>query len=383
MEKSIVKAFEITDTEQARYVNLLQDICMFEARAYDKAEIDRMMDRVESFAKDEGFTVQRIPFEKCGDFLIIEINPGNEKGYTLHAHMDTVHEKGLFGTPPVRIQGDIMTGPGTYDCKGGAVTAMLVLKALKEAGCTRHIRLMLTTDEEISNVLGGEKEQQLFRECVSGFKGALNCESGRNSCLVTGRKGILRMEIEVTGISGHSGGDYFRAANAIREAAYKVIALEENSVEGGTTYNCSIVSGGSVANIIPDKCRFTVDIRVCDNEDMKAAEAFVEKVAATTYVPGCTATVRKVSSRPPMEQNADTMALFEKFRDLSLRLGMGELCPVFSGGGSDSAYTQLAGVPSICALGPDGGNVHRTDEYVCIGAIAERAKLLAAFILEN
>ena len=383
MEQHIKKAFDVIDLEQGRYIDFLQEICSFEARAYDKPEIDRMMDCVEAFTKDEGLCVQRIPFEKCGDFLIIEINPGNEKGYTLHAHMDTVHEKGAFGNPPVRIHDGKMTAPGAYDCKGGAVTAMLVLKALKEAGCTRHMRLILNTDEEISNILGGERELKLFTDYVKGFKAALNCESGRKTGLVTGRKGILRMEIEITGISGHSGVDYFKSANAVREAAYKIIALEENSRKGGTTYNCSVISGGTVSNIIPDKCRFTVDIRVRDLKAMEEAENFVEKVTATSYVPGCHAKLFKISSRPPMEQNSDSMALFEKFRDVSLRYGMGDLESVFSGGGSDSAYTQLAGVPSICALGPYGGNVHRTDEYVVIDAIARRARLLAAFILEN
>lgn len=383
MEKRFTEAFDIIDLNRERYVQLLYDICMFEARAYDKPEIDRMMDYIESFAKNEGFVVERIPFERCGDFLIIDINPGKEKGYALLAHMDTVHEKGVFGDPAVRIQNGRMIGPGVYDCKGGAVTALLMLKALKDSGCTRHNRLILTTDEEISNVLGGEKEMQLFKDGVSGFKAALNCESGRDYGLVTGRKGILRLEIEITGIAGHSGVDYFRSANAVCEAAHKIVALEENSRKGGTTYNCSIISGGNVANIIPDKCCFTVDIRVCDNKAMKDAEIFVEKVAATSYVPGCVATVRKVSCRPPMEQNEDSLALFEKFHDISLRLGFGELRPFFSGGGSDSSYTQLAGVPSICALGPYGGGVHRTDEYVIIDAIPERAKLLAAFVIEN
>lgn len=383
MEHYINKVFEIIDREQNRYLEHLREICCFEARAYDKPVIDRMMDCVEAFANNEGLSAHRIPFEKCGDFLIIEINPGNEKAYTLHAHMDTVHEKGVFGEPPVRVQDDIMTGPGVYDCKGGAVLAMLVLKALKESGYTRHLRLLLNTDEEISNTLGGEKELRLFEDCVKGFKAALNCESGRKTGLVTGRKGILRMEIEITGISGHSGVDYFKSANAVCEAAHKIVALEGNSQKDGTTYNCSIISGGNVANIIPDKCSFTVDIRVCDNQAMKDAEAFIQKIAATSYIPGCTATVRKISSRPPMEQNADSLALCEKFSDINNRLGWGELHPIFSGGGSDSAYTQLAGIPSICALGPYGGGVHRTDEYVVIDAIAQRAKLLAAFILEN
>jgi ABC-type cobalamin/Fe3+-siderophores transport system ATPase subunit len=36
--------------------------------------------------------------EKCADFLCIDVNRGAEKGGLMLAHMDTVHEKGLFGT---------------------------------------------------------------------------------------------------------------------------------------------------------------------------------------------------------------------------------------------------------------------------------------------
>ena len=35
-----------------------------------------------------------------------------------------------------------------------------------------------------------------------------------------------------------------------------------------------------------------------------------------------------------------------------LQYGLGELTPTEPGGGSDSAYTQAAGVLSICGLGP-------------------------------
>ena len=56
--------------------------------------------------------------EKCGDFLTVEINPGAEKGCLFQAHMDTVHEKGVFGEPAVQTCEDRITGPGVIDCKG-------------------------------------------------------------------------------------------------------------------------------------------------------------------------------------------------------------------------------------------------------------------------
>ena len=146
--------FEYIETNLQKYVDFLRDICSFEATAYDKAELDRMADFMADFALKEGFTVRREAFEKCGDFLTVEMNVGAEKGHVFMAHTDTVHKKGVFGTPAVRIEGDRMIGPGTIDCKGGIAIAMLCMKALKEHGYNKHLKLLLTSDEEISNVLG-------------------------------------------------------------------------------------------------------------------------------------------------------------------------------------------------------------------------------------
>ena len=82
-----------------------------------------MMDFVENFAKGEGLFVTRIPMDYCGDFLMIELNQESEKSCTMHAHMDTVHEKGLFGLPAVKEADGKLYGPGVLDCKGGAALA--------------------------------------------------------------------------------------------------------------------------------------------------------------------------------------------------------------------------------------------------------------------
>ena len=159
-----MKTFETIDALQFRYLDFLKKICSYEARAYDKETIDSMVDYIISFAQAEGFTVTRKPMEKCGDFLTVEINPGAEKGCMFHAHMDTVHEKGVFGEPAVRILEDRITGPGVIDCKGGIAIGFLCMKALLENGCKKHVRMILTSDEEISNILGGEEEIRFIQD---------------------------------------------------------------------------------------------------------------------------------------------------------------------------------------------------------------------------
>lgn len=374
--------FDFIDAKAEEYTQFLEKICTFEARAYDKAEIDKMVDYIEAFSASKGFTVKRTPFEKCGDFLTIDINEGSEKGNVFLAHMDTVHNKGVFGYPCVRIENGKMIGPGTIDCKGGIAIALLAMEALKNTGCEKHTRLILTSDEEISNVLGGEKEQAFIKDSVYGFKSALNCEITRGNEVIVSRKGILRKEISITGKGGHSGIDYFESSSAVLEAAYKIVELEKLSKPGKATYNCSIVNGGAVANCIPDKCAFTVDVRVVRGEDMLAAENAIKKIVQTAYIHGTKAEIKDISSRIPMVRNTDTDHLFEQMQATAQKYNLGKLTPVESGGGSDSAYTQAAGVPSLCGLGGSGDHVHTNQEYIELESITKRAKLLSAFCLE-
>ena len=109
----------------------------------------------------------------------------------------------------------------------------------------------------------------------------------------------------------------------------------------------------------------------------------MEEVASTSFIGGTTATLKRISHRPPMEKDADTMALFRKLLGICEKFDLGSLTPVESGGGSDSCYTQAAGVPSICGMGGSGEFCHTNKEYITTASIPLRAKILAAFLAEE
>lgn len=366
-----------------KYIDFLCCICAFEARAKDKETIDRMMDYVENFAQSEGFQTVRTPMESCGDFLCIEMNAGKEKGCAFMAHTDTVHDKGVFGENPVTRLSDRIIAPGVIDCKGGIAIALLAMKTLQENGCSKHLRLLLTSDEEVSNVLGGQAEVDYFTNMCAGFPYAINCETSEGDEVVISRKGILKYRIDIQGVGGHSGIHYFDCKNAIGEAAHKIIALHSRSREGGITYSCNIIEGGNVPNIIPEHCAVTVDVRVPRHGDMAEAERTVTEIAEASFLGGTCATVTRISKRPPMEKKPETMVLFNKLLAVCHKYGLGSLTPVESGGGSDSCYTQAVGIPSICGMGACGGFCHTNKEYALIESISTRAKILTMFLLEE
>ena len=361
--------FSLIDELTPVYVKFWEGVCNVEGMAKDKDRMDQVADFAEAFAKERGFDVKRTPFELCGDFLTADINESAEKGYVFLAHMDTVHEYGKFGYPPVTIEGDTMRGPGVIDCKGGIAISLLLMEALKTLGYEKHLRLIMTSDEEISNKLGGQKEMDFIRDSVTGFRGALNCEVSDEGTAVVSRSGIMRCNIQISGKAAHSGINYFEGISAVREA--------------GTTYNCGIIHGGELGNIVPKDCSVIVDIRVHSMEAMDKAWKFVNEVTDKSFVEGSKSELTLISRRLPMMRTPDTDELFEKIRSTSVKYGLGDLKPVESGGGSDSAYTQAAGVPSVCALGTCGDFCHTDKEFARISSLPQRAKILAAVCVEH
>ena len=366
-----------------KYVDFLCEICAFEAKAKDKETIDEMISYIDAFAKAEGFSTTRTAMSACGDFLSIDLNDGQEKGSVFMAHTDTVHEKGLFGENPVTRLEDRIIAPGIIDCKGGIAIALLAMKALKEHGYKKHLRLILTSDEEISNILGGQEELDYFTNNCAGFPYAINCETSEKNHVVVSRKGILKYQIDIKGVGGHSGIHYFECKNAVLEAANKIIALHEKSRKGGITYSCNLVNGGVLPNIIPDSCSVTVDIRVPRHTELALADATLREIAEKSFIGGTSAVVKRISKRPPMERNPETDALFKKLQNASLKHNLGDLVAVESGGGSDSCYTQAAGIPSICGMGGCGEFCHTKKEYIVTESVALRAKIISAFLMEE
>ncbi len=366
-----------------KYLDFLCKICEFEARAEDKQTLDAMSDFITAFAKDEGLKVTRTKMELCGDFLSIDLNEGAEKGCVFLAHTDTVHEKGAFGTNVVTRLNDRIIAPGAIDCKGGIAIALLAMKALKTEGYAKHVRLLLTSDEEVSNVLGGEEELDYLKNNCIGFPYAINCETSEKDEVVISRKGILKCRMDIKGVGGHSGIHYFESKNAILEAAHKIVALESKSVPGGITYSCNVIQSGTVANIIPDRCSVTIDVRMPKSSDMEIAEKTLSKITETSFIGGTSATLVTIGKRPPMERNRATDVLFNKLLDVCGKYGFGTLTPVESGGGSDSCYTYKAGVASICGMGACGELCHTNKEYVLTESVPLRAKILAAFLGEQ
>ena len=147
------EVFNLIDQKLKKYFDLLEKICNIESNSADFEGVRAVNNALCDYAQGLGFAVRKQEYAGAGATAVISMNEdSDQKPLMFSGHMDTVYQKGAFGYPPVRVEGDMIYGPGVSDCKGGIIVALLAMDALHQAGFTaRPIRLFLQCDEEVGS----------------------------------------------------------------------------------------------------------------------------------------------------------------------------------------------------------------------------------------
>jgi glutamate carboxypeptidase len=351
-----------------------------ESPTRDAAAVNRMMDLVAASVAGAPIAVERVAGKQgLGDSLVLRAGPERDDGAILvMSHLDTVHPVGTAARDlPVRVEGDRLYGPGVYDMKGGACLALEAFKAAARAGALkRPVVYLMTPDEEI----GSPTTRRLIEDFARRAAYALVTEPARDGGkVVTGRKGVGRFEAHVEGRPAHSGSRHEDGRSAIREAAHQILAIEAmTDYARGVTTTIGLVSGGTAANVIPQHCRFEIDLRVVTAADGEEYAARI--LGLKPRHPDVRVTFTGGMNRPPYERSDATGALFEHARREAAGFGheLGEVPR--TGGGSDGNFTAALGVPTLDGLGIDGDGAHTLHEHGLISSIAPRMKLMRRLI---
>jgi glutamate carboxypeptidase len=351
-----------------------------ESPTHAPAGVNRMMDLVAAEVAEAPVAVERIPGRSgLGDTLVLRAGPRtDEKAVLVLSHLDTVHPLGTAEHDlPVRLDGDRLYGPGCYDMKGGAYLALEAFKEVVRAGrAKRPIVYLMTPDEEI----GSPTTRPIIEDLARKAAFALVTEPARDGGkAVTGRKGVGRFEVHVEGRPAHSGSRHPDGRSAIREAARQILRIEEmTDYPRGVTTTVGMISGGTAANVIPQHCRFAVDLRVVNAADGEAYAA--EILGLKPHDPDVRVTVTGGMNRPPYEKSEGVARLFAHARALAQEIGfdLGEV--PLTGGGSDGNFTAAQGVPTLDGLGIDGDGAHTLHEYGLVSSIAPRQQLMTRLL---
>lgn len=314
-----------------------------------------------------------------GDHLNVRVRPDAPVQLLLTGHMDTV-----FGADhPFQslewLEDGVLNGPGTADMKGGIAVILAALNAVETSPLAERIGydVLINSDEET----GSQGSARLIAELARGKAAALTYEPALpDGTLAGARPGSGNFSITIHGKAAHAGRNPEDGRNALIAAAD--LALRLNAVKApGLKVNPARIDGGGPNNIVPDMAILRVNLRPMTLEDMDTAkEAMRTAVAAIEQEHGVHTHVHGGFNRPPKPLDARATRLFELVRDCGNDLGMA-LSWKDTGGVCDGNNIAVCGVPVVDTMGPRGGAIHSSDEFLIVDSLAERAQLSALTIL--
>lgn len=375
------KMLQFIDEHEQEMIDLWRQIVRLESPSLDKAGVDAVGDILSKFCKERlGYHIRYQYDEVYGNCLCACSCPFDEykDGIVLSAHMDTVYQVGFFD-PVIEEDDEYIYGPGVGDCKGGIIMSLLTAMALEEIEYDkRPIKLVFAADEES----GGWTGTTFYPRELEGTAYMFNAESGRRNELVTGRKSSIIAVFDIIGEASHVGYLSETPTSAIREAALKMLELENSSDYDMLTFVGTVIKGGTVATSVPNYCQLQVNVRIKDACVIDKAIGILKKVANTTYVEGTSCDLEIRGNRMPMSERDENIWLCEKLSSASQSLGFGEYKKVFVGGASDASYASMMNIPVVCATGPVVDFQHTRCERVIRANMAERAKIHAKTIVD-
>lgn len=205
----------------------------------------------------EGITVHRVEnnlWAECGD---------GPETILLNAHIDTVKPSVSYTRDPFdgEYDGQTIYGLGAND-DGGSVIAMLAvfIDMMHAPIPGKRIVLTLTAEEENS----GRKGIELLLPEIGPIDYAIVGEPTSLEMAVAER-GLLVLDCEAKGKAGHAARE--EGVNALYIALEDIQTLRNYEFEqvspflGKVKMTTTMIQAGTQHNVVPDTCRFVVDIR--------------------------------------------------------------------------------------------------------------------------
>lgn len=367
------------------FVDALRAMVNVDCGSYTPEGVNAIADQCQLRFEKAGWAVERRRHQpadgdqRLGDLVVGRVEGTGRTRVLMIGHTDTVFDPGTADERPFRIEGDRAFGPGVTDMKGGLLTGFFAVETLLAAGWDGFgsVTFINNPDEEIGSPWSREV---ILSEAVNADV-ALVLEGAReNGDIVSSRKGVLDVRLEITGRAAHAGVEPERGRSAILEAAHKTVAIQAlNGRWPGVTANVGVVSGGTRPNVVAERCVIEFDVRSPHEDTFELAGEAVREIAETNIVPDVSVEMLSHGWHRPMEKKEGGARLAALAIQVASELGF-ELRDAATGGASDANTTSGAGVPSLDGLGPIGGDDHGPNEWLDLSSVVPRISLLAGIL---
>ncbi|MBO4827711.1 MAG: M20 family metallo-hydrolase [Prevotella sp.] len=204
----------------------------------------------------------------------------------LNAHLDTVRPVSTWTRNPYEpsLEGDMLYGLGSNDCGGGLVSLWQVFRILNDQTTKRpndqttknertvpfNLVYLASAEEEVTGKDGIVRALPLLPHIDVAIVGE---PTGMQPAIA--EKGLMVIDGIARGQSGHAARN--EGVNAIYEALDDLVWLRDYRFErvspllGSTRMSVTVLNAGTQHNVVPDECRFVIDVRTNEyyrNEDV-------------------------------------------------------------------------------------------------------------------
>jgi acetylornithine deacetylase/succinyl-diaminopimelate desuccinylase-like protein len=312
--------------------------------------------------------------------LVVRLAPAGRvtERVLLAPHLDTVGGESATLFRPRRRQGRLY-GRGACDTKGSVAAMFCAMTDLARSPARPR-----ATEIVFVGLVDEENAQAGSRAVVSQGMRADLAIVGEPTCLrvVTAHKGDAWLELETRGRSAH-GSRPELGRNAVYAMARVVRLLEteyaaqlrrrQHPLLGQPTISVGTIAGGSQPNIVPDRCRISLDRRTLPGE----TEAGVRReILDLARAHGLRVRLRPLRAGPcPALETEEGLPLVRRFRRFAGQRrswGVHYFC--------DAAVLSRGGTPSV-VFGP--GNIaqaHTADEWIALSQLERAQVILTRFL---
>mgnify|MGYP000170186625 CR=1 FL=1 len=310
----------------------------------------------------------------------------------IYGNSDTVPVYGNWKHDPfdLHIEGDLATGLGVGDMKGGLTSVLLAMRDFTP----EHYTLVFAFCVDEENISLGSNTL-IGHPWLTNLVGAYVPETGLNAVkrenlpfnYMIGRPGRMDIEIIVPGRSAH--GSTGEGINALTEAAQIMLALKdqartEHPVLGTAEWFFSSCSSSSTSLSIPDHAIITINRHMVPPETVESVIQELQMKIHELYDSGvlCSDLSDKLVVQPRYRETpfsepylSDTTSQFVKETDAVIHKSYGNV-EYYCGTGvaDENVLATRLNIP-VLAIGPMGGDFHSDKEWVSLEGIQKTRDL--------
>jgi len=367
-------------------LDLLKQFVALDTQTLNKGGVERAQQLVSSSLEELGFKLKVVVEDPRFAGLIIAERQGKSKRYiSLITHTDTV--LGNDQKFAVDLPNDRAAGSGVIDNKGGVVVGLSALKRfLRSYPETEYsLRFVCSPNEEMGSIGFTPIFRELGADTVVGFglEPALD-----NGSIIHQRRGNRWYNVTVAGREAHAGRSYGEHGNAGHDLASKIHQIAQlTNYRKHLSVNVGHLEGGKDKhNIICGFASAKLDARFPDMESRDYLHRKIEKILLAPsdknlcgQVPATTK-YEIVDDCPPFSLTKRSRRLARSYAALITQLEGRKVYSQPAGGAGDVNYLATPANFILDGLGPVGGYMHTTDEFLTISSLASRSKSLAGFL---